>query len=75
MEAGMAKLAARVYAEAKIAKATGGGVTPTLKGVEVSRGGGRIAPLKNPARQAAQRVGPHHERPIPWVGRKPKTAL
>ena len=75
MESGMAKLAARVYAEAKIAKATGGRVTPTLKGADAAKGRQRVSPLAKPARQAAQRVGPHHERPIPWVGKKPKAAL
>ena len=74
MESGMAKLAARVYAEAKIAKATQGAAA-TLKGADAAKGRQRVTPLAKPARQAAQRVGPHHERPIPWVGRKPKAAL
>ena len=74
MEAGMAKLAARVYAEAKIAKAIQGAAA-TLMGADAAKGRQRVVPLTKPARQAAQRVGPHHERPIPWVGHKPKAAL
>ena len=74
MESGMAKLAARVYAEAKITRAKEGAAA-TLKGADAAKGRQRVSPLAKPARQAAQRVGPHHERPIPWVGRKPKAAL
>ena len=74
MEAGVAKRAARVDAEAKIARAREGAAA-TLKGADAAKGRQRVTPLAKPTRQAAQRVGPHHERPIPWVGRKPKAAL
>lgn len=59
------KLAAQVFATARIAKLVGE-PKPDLKGAAVAKGRERVKPLAKPLRQSAQRVGPHHEVKMPW---------